>query len=785
MSSEFTSVNRDPLTNLLSRSQFLRAMGTPMPHISSSSIVFINLDRFRQVNENFTYGVGDQILREIARRIVQHCPSESMIGRFGGDEFVVACFNLPGESTLALAERLLHAIAEPHRLGHHDIVVTASIGVAANASGSELEPTLVMAESAAKRAKDAGRNQVCVHSTTETDLPLTPLIVETMLRNALNNHDLEIYYQPKIQAKSMQVIGAEALCRWRHPEYGEIPPHHFIPVAEASDLILPIDAYVLRSVCEQGARWLADGYRVRMSVNVSSRQFMQPDFPDLVRRILRETKMDPNLLELEITERTAMQDVDNAVHVLTELRNLGVRIAIDDFGIGYSSLSYLMRFPVQTIKIDRSFTAGIQSAVNQNPIIGAIISLAKSLNLNVVAEGVETVQQFDFLRDNKCDEIQGYLFGKPVPPTSFRLTSFEASPQPRGAYALWRDHDALSLQLAEHEWLERVGMAVQKRPRLGELVTTLPDCIMERIPCDRFSIELMGEDGQYCAIHEASMRDDIPARVVGTLIPTTKSGLSFIQKTKSSSLCGDLLREPEFPEDYELGAQGVRSIVRVPLMRGQEVYGMFTLQSSHPNLYTDDDRRLLVRLSTRLGDTIYAAYLDELRQRHSYLDQTTKFYTRSFFSALRVAEEPVTVLEQVCQHPYANHFGDVSLVYVSIVNTEHLEIEQWEQAMAVLAEVTRCNLRENALPFRIESNAFIIIMFGEGPLQVTHFVRQLMEQLSLMQMRAKLLGDPSQAFDVRLGEAQGPWSSLSELYSSALRQAQELPPLGQRGDLVR
>ncbi|MFB5190096.1 EAL domain-containing protein [Alicyclobacillus fastidiosus] len=774
MGYESIAVNRDALTNLLSRSQFLLAVGTHMPSVSSSSIVFINLDRFRQINENFTYAVGDAILQEIARRIVRHVPTESLVSRFSGDEFVVACFNVDSDAAYTLAQRILQAVAEPHQVENKDVVVTASIGVATQPSeGALCERALMLAESAAKRAKDGGRNQVCISSPAVSEEMLTPLIVETMLRNALRNKDLEIYYQPKIQAKSMQVVGAEALCRWRHSEFGEIPPHRFIPVAESSDLILPIDEYVLRAVCEQGARWLQDGYRVRMSVNVSSRQFGQPGFPELVRSILRDTKMDPSLLELEITERTAMHDVDRAVHTLTELRNLGVRIAIDDFGIGYSSLSYLMRFPVHTLKIDRSFTAGIQSAVNQNPVIGAIISLAKSLNLNVVAEGVETVQQFDFLRDNKCDEIQGYLFGEPVPPTSFQLTAFESTPQPRGFHP---GQDTLALQLAEYEWLERVGMAALRRRDLGELVSALPDFIVERIPCDRFSIELASEDDRYCLIHEASMRDDIPARIVGTFVPTSKSGLSFIRKTRLPSLCKDILKHPEFPEDYTLSAEGIRSIIRVPLLHGQDVYGMFTLQSSHPDLYNDNDRRLLQRLASRLGSNIYAAYQNEQQRRNAYIDPTTRCFTRGFLSALMLSEDPLTFLEQVCHRPFPVS-TDLSLLFLSIVDFERLPFDEGEQAMDRLAELLRCDLGEYTLPIRLNSGDVLLVVLGDAALVIAHLKRQLTEQLHVLHARAERLGDPTQAFDVRVGEATGSLANLNDLYLASSRQAMELPPL--------
>lgn len=779
MGYEPATVERDALTNLLSRSHFLLAAGHLMPNASSSSILFVNLDRFRMINDNFTYASGDIVLREASLRILQHIPQNAVASRLSGDEFAIACFNFSVEEAYTLAERIRNAFTDPFRIGTSDVVVTTSIGVATDLSKRHTCAELLQqADTASRYAKDLGRNQVCADPTLSNDA-LSPLMVETLLRGALRNDDLEIYYQPKVQAKSMQVVGAEALCRWRHPEYGEIPPHSFIPIAESSDLILPIDEYVLRAVCLQGSLWLKDGYRVRMSVNVSSRQFQHPSFTKLVKDVLRETEMDPTLLELEITERTAMNDVDHAVHVLNELRQIGVRIAIDDFGVGYSSLNYLMRFPVHTLKIDRSFTAGIQSAFNQSPVIGAIISLAKSLNLNVVAEGVETVQQFDFLRDNKCDEIQGYLFGEPVPPSSFRLTSFASTPQHRGTNTLGQDQSTLALQLTEYEWLERIGMAALRRPHLSELISTLPDFILERIPFDRFSIELASPDDTHCMIHEAALRDDIPARTVGTLTPVAHSGLSFVRKTKLPSMCGDILRNPEFTEDYALSAQGIRAIVRVPLTRGHDIYGMFTLQSSHKDLYSDNDRRLLQRLASRLSDTIYAAYRDDYLWRHTHIDSDTHAYTRGFLMSLLASEFPTEYLTNALQRP-VTALHDVAVLYIAVNEFGHMSLEDAEHSMRYLGQFANTHLPEGAVSIRMGANDLLILLFNDTKLPAAHFVQQLTEHLRMLHTRAERLGDAGQNFDVRLGQATGIWHDFPEVYRNAVAQALQLETLTHR-----
>lgn len=778
MASDFLGVQRDALTNLLSRSQFLYAAGHAMPNASSCSIMLVNLDRFRLVNDNFTYANGDLVLRESANRLAQAVPAGALVSRLSGDEFTVALFNLEEQAVDSLAERIRVKLAEPYRISGTEVVVTASIGIAtAAADTTNCEHLLRRADAASRTAKELGRNRVC-KDMSQTSPTMSPLLVETMLRTALRNEDLEIYYQPKIQTKSMQVVGAEALCRWRHPEFGDIPPHAFIPIAESSDLILPVDEYVLRAVCMQGSAWLRDGYRVRMSANVSSRQFLHPDFTTLVQSILHETGMDPTLLELEITERTAMNDVDHAVHVLHELRNLGVRIAIDDFGVGYSSLNYLIRFPVHTLKIDRSFTAGIQSSLNQNPVIGAIISLAKSLNLNVVAEGVETVQQLDFFRDSMCDEIQGYLFGEPVPPSSFCVSSFASSWQPRSELTLCQDDATLAVRLNEYEWLERMAQTANRKPQLHEIVSQLADALVDRIPYDRLSLELAFADDDFARVHEASIRDDIPARPVGTLVALAHSGLAYLRKTRQPSMCGDILRAPEFADDYTLSAEGIQSVIRVPLIRGQVVFGLLSVQSVHKDVYFAQDSAMLWRVANRLSDTIFASSLETSRHHAPYLEPSTKLYSRGFLIDMLQADEPAMFLSAALQRPVAP-LGAITAVYVSVRDFSKLPLENGEYAMAYLGQFLCTHSLADSVGIRMDASDFLILVFNDVQWPITRFIEQLRDHLGLLRIRASRLGDAEQSFDVKLGRAAGTWRNFSTVYQNAVNDAtQNEPPFG-------
>ncbi|WP_367307288.1 EAL domain-containing protein [Alicyclobacillus acidocaldarius] len=760
------SGQRDALTNLLGRGQFLFVVSQRMKDASRSAMIVVNLDRFRLVNAHLSFADGDAILRSTALRIARRIPETAVASRLSADEYAVALFDDDVEQADAVAEQLRAAIAEPHAIGGMDVIVTASVGVAEGAKGASADELLRRADEAMRLAKQFGSNQV----RRDRDLVakrdgLPPLLVETMLRQALQNGELEIHYQPKIHTRSMQVVGAEALCRWTHPELGHIPPQAFIPVAESSDLILPIDEYVLRSVCQQGASWMKQGYRVRISVNISGRQFMQDGFPKLVRACLAQTGMDPQLIELEITERTAMCDVERAVHVLQELRKIGVRIALDDFGVGYSSLNYLIQFPVHTLKIDRTFTAGIQSAVNQTPIIGAIISLAKSLNLSVVAEGVETFQQFDFLRENRCDEIQGFLFGAPVPPTSFQLSAFVAKLQPRAPQPTAPEEPT-----AEPTWLERLYLDTKRLPDWRQIASHLADSIAPHVPLDRLSIEWCEEGDPFVDVCEVSLRDEIPARPVGTLVPKGSSAAPTIIRAGVAMISPDVLERPEFDEDDGLAADGIRSVLRAPLTHLGKPFGILTLQSALERVYSDSDRRTLKEVAERVEDVVWSSYQRERAPYDGLYDARTRMFHRAFLAEWLTADDPVWFLSRAKRRPYQawTHATASVLRIEPLAEWPPSESERVAQHVGQLWSA----YGSPAWPaVRMEAGEFLLISLDGEDGSFYTFLEHLRMHLRVMEMRNTRLGSPYVSISMGWGECRDAWPNLWNAYLQARTQA--------------
>ncbi|WP_206831721.1 EAL domain-containing protein [Alicyclobacillus fructus] len=760
------SGQRDALTNLLGRGQFLFVVSQRMKDASRSAMIMVNLDRFRLVNAHLSFADGDAILRATAMRIARGVPENAVSSRLSADEYAVALFDADVERADAVAEQLRAAIAEPHNIGGMDVIVTASIGVAEGSRSASADELLRRADEAMRLAKRLGSNQVRRDReivVKQADLP--PLLVETMLRQALQNGELQIHYQPKIHTRSMQVVGAEALCRWTHPELGHIPPQAFIPVAESSDLILPIDEYVLRGVCRQGASWMKQGYRVRISVNISGRQFMQDGFPELVRRCLAETGMDPQLIELEITERTAMCDVDRAVHVLQELRKIGVRIALDDFGVGYSSLNYLIQFPVHTLKIDRTFTAGIQSAVNQTPIIGAIISLAKSLNLSVVAEGVETFQQFDFLRENRCDEIQGFLFGAPVPPTSFQLSAFVAKLQPRASQSALADEPK-----AEPTWLERLHLETKRLPDWRQIASHLADSIAPHVPLDRLSIEWYEDGEPFVDVCEVSLRDEIPARPVGTLVPAGSSAVPTVIRALVPMTSPDVLTRPEFDEDMALAADDVRSILRVPLSHLGEPYGVLSVQSALERVYTETDRLTMREVAERVEDVIWMAYRRERERYDSLCDPQTRMFHRAFLAEWLSADDPVWFLSRAKRRPYQT-WTDAAVTVLRIEPLSEWPPSESERIAKHVGQLWAAYGTANSLAVRMDAGEFLLISLHGEDGSFYSFLEQLRVHLKVMEMRNTRLGSPYTSLSVGWGECRDRWSDLWSAYLRARSQA--------------
>lgn len=411
----------DALTGLPNRNMLhehlQRAIQVARQKGGLTAVVFVDLDQFKFINDSLGHTVGDELLKTVAQRL-QACLRESdMVARQGGDEFVLVLQNQTG-GELGIAEvmqRILAAVAKPWQAGDREFQVTASIGVSRYpADGKDVETLLKQADSAMYRAKEQGRNNFQFFAPWMDTQVSNRLEMLINLRRALDQDEFKLYYQPKLSLKDGSVIGAEALIRWQSPEQGMVPPDRFIPFAEEAGLIVPIGEWVLRTACHQNKCWQAAGLPlIPVAVNLSPRQLNQ-SLPEFVSGVLAQSGLEASCLELEITENVVMKDAEKSVATLHALKRLGLQISVDDFGTGYSSLSYLRRFPVDALKIDKSFVRDIARDADSAAIVKAIISLAHILNLRVIAEGVEDEEQHAFLKENACDEVQGYFFGKPM-----------------------------------------------------------------------------------------------------------------------------------------------------------------------------------------------------------------------------------------------------------------------------------------------------------------------------------------------------------------------------------
>jgi diguanylate cyclase (GGDEF)-like protein/PAS domain S-box-containing protein len=413
----YDSLTRLPNRNLL-RDRLQHALIVAQRQHKGVAVVFIDLDGFKNVNDSLGHSVGDRLLSVVADRLARCARASDTVARHGGDEFVIVMTDTVDEQSLiAWMERVRASISEPVWLDGTELYVGCSMGASLfPQDGDDAETLMKKADLAMYRAKDMGRNTFQFYQPEMNVSAGARLNLERRLRRALRDNEFLLHYQPQVDIETGQVVGMEALVRWHDPEVGLIPPSQFIPVAEESGLIGPLSEWVLREACRQNKAWQDEGLPpARVSVNLSARQFQQRDIAKLVMQVLEETGLDPQYLELELTESTIMRNAEEAVSMLNELHALGIGLAIDDFGTGYSSLSYLKRFPVDRLKIDRSFVSDIGESSDDETITSAIIALAHSLNLQVIAEGVETSTQLDFLKERACDEMQGYFFAKPLP----------------------------------------------------------------------------------------------------------------------------------------------------------------------------------------------------------------------------------------------------------------------------------------------------------------------------------------------------------------------------------
>jgi diguanylate cyclase (GGDEF)-like protein/PAS domain S-box-containing protein len=381
-------------------------------------VLFLDLDRFKVINDSLGHSVGDKLLKALARRIAITIRGEDTVARLGGDEFTLLLPNVGrAEDAILVAEKLLEGMRRPVRIDDSELFVSASIGISLFPDdGGDPETLVKNADTAMYRAKELGRDNYQLYAAAMNATAVERLAMETSFRKALAREELVLYYQPILDMKSGEPVGVEALLRWNRPGVGLISPLDFIPMAEATGLILPVGPWLLKTACQQVKRW-HDQVRpgLRLAVNLSARQFQQADVAGLIQRAVRAADFPVSCLDLEITESWAMQNADAAILTLRELKALGISLSIDDFGVGYSSLSYLKRFPIDKLKIDRSFVHDITNDPDDAAIVRAVIALAHSLKLQVVAEGVETEEQREFLGNHDCDLAQGYLFGPPLP----------------------------------------------------------------------------------------------------------------------------------------------------------------------------------------------------------------------------------------------------------------------------------------------------------------------------------------------------------------------------------
>ena len=420
--------HHDVLTGLPNRMLLVERLGHALAHAHRNqrmvAVIFLDLDRFKVINDTFGHSLGDQLLQVVAQRLVACVREDDTVARLGGDEFTVILEDIGDTRGIAgVAQKIIDTLSQPTPLDGHEVSITTSIGISVYPGDDDQAESLIKhADAAMYLAKSKGRNNFQFFTAESDTCSIERLTLENRLRKALENDELVLHYQPQVDITSHRISGMEALLRWNHPHLGLLQPGQFIPMAEETGLIIPIGEWVLREACSQAKAWRDEGMpALRVAVNISGRQFNHMKMVETVRSTLDATGLPADCLELEITESIAMAHVEDSIRKLLELRAMGVRISMDDFGTGHSSLSYLTRFPLDTLKIDKSFVQNLEANSSDSVIATAIVTMAQSLNLNVITEGVETEEQLNFLKGLHRNEVQGFYFSHPLPADAFAL----------------------------------------------------------------------------------------------------------------------------------------------------------------------------------------------------------------------------------------------------------------------------------------------------------------------------------------------------------------------------
>lgn len=419
----------DTLTGLANRSFFEENLTRDLSGTASRlAVLVVTVDRFKAIRDTLGHSLSSSLLRKAADRLGSLAPSGATVARFEGDEFALSKICSGPDDLTAFANDIFEAFRSPFMVGEYEIFVSVSIGISQSpGDGTDPQTLLRNAGAALTDARKQGGNTFQFYTADLHEKAVLRLALENDLRRALKASEFELYYQPKIDLTTKQVVGAEALVRWNHPTLGVVPPLDFITVAEETGLIVPMGEWILRNACEQGKAWHDQGFRLNVAVNLSACQFQQRDLAEKINSIVSDTGFDPAFLNLEVTETSIMNSTELAVKILGDLRQTGIKISIDDFGTGHSSLGYLKHLPIDILKIDKSFVNDVTNNQDDAALVTAVITLAHNLRLKVVAEGVETEEQLNFLKNLKCDEWQGFLCSKPVPAKAFERLVIEQS----------------------------------------------------------------------------------------------------------------------------------------------------------------------------------------------------------------------------------------------------------------------------------------------------------------------------------------------------------------------